>query len=755
MKLDHPGPQLNPPSLPAPSIKTRTASRVEVTGSEHVVQFYETDAFLVETVGEYLASGLKENGTALVIATPDHESALLEHLRSREIPADAWREQGRLVMLDALKMTNLLLVSGRPSPLLFEQHIGAWVRKLSVGPGRLRVFGEIVALLWGQGQTDAAIELEELWNKKSQEQNFSLLCAYPIRGFGDFAEDPPFLHVCSAHSRILPAENHQLKECELTPDAQARQIAVLQQKAAALENEIARRKESEALAKRREAELSAFVETASLGLHWVDTNGIIIWANQAEMDLLGYSATEYIGRHIAEFHADPATIDDILSRLCRGQKLRDYEARLRCKNGEIKNVLIDSSVLWENGEFIHTQCFTRDVTEQRHVERRSQHLAAIVESSDDAILSKNLDGIITSWNQAAERIFGYTADEVVGKPVTILIPPDRLQEEPHILSQLRRGERVDHFETIRRRKDGSLVDISLTISPIRDAKGVIIGASKIARDISSRRKIEHALEMARLELARSNNELDRRVQERTSALSEAVAQLEEFSYTVSHDLRAPLRGMHVYTQVLLEDHRAELSPEAVHCLNRIADNATRLDKMVADVLTFSRVSRAELRMENVSLDKLVRDVVQHYPALQAPRAKVEIAPLHDVWAHEPSVVQVVSNLLSNAVKFVAPDNLPRVRVWSESHPGVVTLWIQDNGIGIAPEYQSRLFRMFERLHPDLPYEGTGVGLAIVRKAVTRMGGDVGVQSAEGQGAAFWVRLAAAKPAVPAKEGQSS
>lgn len=744
MKFDRISPPVNSHPLPLLPLKARPEGRRR-SGSEHVVQFYENDEFLVGTVGKYLLSSLAENGTGLLIATPPHEAAILHHLRTLEAPVDTWLTTGRLVTLDAVKMADLLIVDGRPNLPLFEQHIGTWVQKLGAGPGRLHAFGEIVALLWSRGQTDAAIQLEELWNEQSQKQDFSLLCAYPINGFGTSAEEKPFLHVCNAHSRVIPAESYEDTGDASPPDTQARQIAVLQQKAAALEGEIARRQASEALLRRREAELSAFVETSSLGLHWVDANGIITWANQAEMDLLGYSWGEYIGHHIAEFHADRAVIDDILTRLCRGQKLNNYEARLRCKDGEIKTVLIDSSVLWENGEFVHTQCFTRDVSEQRRAEQLSQHLAAIVESSEDAILSKNLDGIITSWNQAAERIFGYTSDEVVGKPVTLLIPPERLAEEPHILGRLRRGDRVDHFETIRRRKDGSLVDISLTISPVRNKNGVIVGASKIARDISSKRKIEQALETVRQELARSNDDLDRRVQERTAALSDAVAQLEEFSYTVSHDLRAPLRGMQVYTQVLLEDHASELSPAAVHCLNRIADNATRLDKMVTDVLTFSRVSRAELRMEIIPLDKLVRDVVQHYPALQAPQATVEIAPLHDIWAHEPSILQVVSNLLSNAVKFVSPGVSPKVRVWTESAQGVITLWIQDNGIGIAPEYQSRLFRMFERLHPDLNYEGTGVGLAIVRKAVNRMGGDVGVQSDGHHGASFWVRLNAPKP----------
>jgi PAS domain S-box-containing protein len=170
-------------------------------------------------------------------------------------------------------------------------------------------------------------------------------------------------------------------------------------------------------------------------------------------------------------------------------------------------------------------------------------LAAIVESSDDAIISKDLDGIIQTWNKAAERIFGYTPEEATGKSVTMLIPEGRRDEEPVILSRIRAGERIDHYETVRRRKDGTLLNISLTVSPIKDQDGRVVGASKIARDITSRKRAQAELRAAREELARMNERLEVRVQERTASLTEAMAHLEEFSYTVSHDLQAPARAM--------------------------------------------------------------------------------------------------------------------------------------------------------------------------------------------------------------------
>ena len=712
--------------------------------SDHFVQFYEGDEFLVESVSQFVTEGLADNGNAVVIATPQHREGLAARLEVAGFTVDSLVASGRYVALDARETLVRLMEGDQLSEARFEEFIGLLVSRLTAGNAALCAFGEMVALLWADGKAEAAARLEELWSRLCQRHTFRLFCAYPIKDFASSSARQPFLHICQAHSRVLPAEGYSGEN--VPPSERLRIIAGLQQKAAALENEIVERKRVEDRLRQRETELTSLLENASLSLHWVDAKGVIAWANKAELEMLGYAASEYIGRPVADFHADRALIEDILLRLGRGEKLKDCEARVRCKDGTLKTVLIDSSALWDGDRFVHTQCFTRDVTEQRQAERNSLHLAAIVESSDDAIFSKNLDGIITSWNAAAERIFGYTTGEIVGRSITLLIPPDRFDEEAAIIARLRRGERIDHFETVRQRKDGTLLDVSVTISPVRDRSGKIIGASKIARDITGRKHAEKALDLARQELAQKNEELETRVQERTASLREAVAQMEEFSYTVSHDLRAPLRGMQVYSQALLEDYGASLDPQAQHCLRRIAENSTRLDRMVMDVLTFSRISREELSLQRMKLDLFVRELIQHYPTMQPPRAQVEVAQLHDVIGHEPSLTQIISNLLSNAVKFVAPGVLPTVRVWTECEGGRVKLWVRDNGIGIKPDRQARLFRMFERVHPELSYDGSGVGLAIVRKAALRMGGDVGVLSDGANGTTFWVQLPAAEGA---------
>jgi PAS domain S-box-containing protein len=281
---------------------------------------------------------------------------------------------------------------------------------------------------------------------------------------------------------------------------------------------------TEARTRRSEQELADFFDNATVGLHWAGADGTILRANLAELTMLGYSADEYIGHRITEFHVDHDVIQDILRGLRAGETVRAREARMRCRDGSIKHVLIDSSVLWENGRFIHTRCFTRDISEQTRAEETRLRLAAIVESSEDAIIGKDLEGTITSWNRGAEALYGYTAEEIVGRPVSVLIPPEHQNDFPSIMERLRRGERIEHYETVRLCKDGRRVDVALSVSPIRTADGKIQGASKIARDITFRKRAEEAL---------------RRQSERLRLLWEAAAVL-----LTADDPDAMLRTVH-------------------------------------------------------------------------------------------------------------------------------------------------------------------------------------------------------------------
>jgi PAS domain S-box-containing protein len=713
---------------------------------EHFVQFYEDDDVLLESIAGFVGEGLRQGENAIVIATKSHRDALAELLEDGGVDLVEARRRCQYHPLDAAETLSKFLVNGLPDEKRFRSTVGELIARATQGGTALRAFGEMVALFWAEGNVAGAIRLEELWNNLHQEYKFSLFCAYPMRDFGDEVRGMSFPHVCDVHSRVIAPPNCAL---ESLLDDRLRTIDLLQQKAALLEAEIARRKRVEEALRESQEKLASFAENAAIGLHWVDADGIILWANAAEMDLLGYSKEEYIGQNISEFHTDKERVEDILARLKRGEKLRDYEACLQCKDGARKTVLIDSSGFWRHGRFVHTQCFTRDVTEKKRIEtalleseQRSRQLAAIVESSDDAIISKDLTGVITSWNKGAERLYGYSAEEIIGRSVTVLIPEDHYDEEPNILNRIRNGLRIDHYETVRCRKDGSLIDISLSVSPVRDIDGKIIGASKIARDITPQKRAERALQEAKLQLLQANEELESRVSERTASLREAVQQMEEFSYTVSHDLRAPLRAMQAYSDALIEDFQANLEPEAKRYLGRIADNASRLDRMILDILTYSRVARSEIAMQPVSLNKLVGVIIENYPNMQPPHAQIDAKHLDDVRGHEPSLMQAICNLLTNAVKFARPGIMPLVRIWTERHDGEIVLSIEDNGIGIDPKHQHRLFEMFERIHPASKYDGTGVGLAIARKAVQRMGGKIGVESDGINGSRFWIQLKA-------------
>jgi PAS domain S-box-containing protein len=246
----------------------------------------------------------------------------------------------------------------------------------------------------------------------------------------------------------------------------------------------------EKLAERVDEELKRCLDHAAEGLHWVGPEGTILWANQTELDLLGYTRDEYIGHNIAEFHVDQLVIEDILARLTRGETLLDYAARLRRKDGAVRYVLINSNVLWRESEFLHTRCFTRDVTDRKAADEIALRLAEIVEQSEDAIISQDLTGLITSWNPAAERMYGYTGREAQGQSIRLIIPAGREDEEADVVRRVRSGERVPPFDTVRPRKDGTRIDVALTVSPIRDHKGRIVGASKIARDISQRKRVD-------------------------------------------------------------------------------------------------------------------------------------------------------------------------------------------------------------------------------------------------------------------------
>ena len=270
-------------------------------------------------------------------------------------------------------------------------------------------------------------------------------------------------------------------------DSRARLIASIEKELREAEGRRARRQGEEGL-KQTQKELEDFFENAPVGLHWEGPDGVILRVNETELTMLGYTRDEYVGRNIAEFHADKAVAAEILRQLRDGEMLTHHEARLRCKDGTIKDVAIQSNALRENGKFVRSRSFTRDITSQRQAQTALAYLAAIVESSEDAIIGTSLDGTILSWNYGAERMYGYKAAEVKGRSISTLTPSVGPEEFLDVYEQIERGEWIARYQTVRVRKDGTAIDVALTLSPIKDGAGKVVGVSAIERDISATKR---------------------------------------------------------------------------------------------------------------------------------------------------------------------------------------------------------------------------------------------------------------------------
>jgi signal transduction histidine kinase len=314
-----------------------------------------------------------------------------------------------------------------------------------------------------------------------------------------------------------------------------------------------------------------------------------------------------------------------------------------------------------------------------------------------------------------------------------------------LLHEARVNGRVED-EGWRVRKDGTRFWADAVLTALYDAEGRLRGYAKVTRDLTERRRVEQRREAQAAEL-----------QQRTAELREVNAELEAFSYSVSHDLRAPLRAMRGFAEALLEDHAHALDAEGHEYARRIAASAERMDRLIQDILAYSRLSRVELRPYPVSLASVVAEALRELSGeVRDRQARVDVeAGLPDVLGHRTILVQCVANLIGNALKFVAPEVQPHVRISAERRAGPesdrVRLWVADNGIGVAPEHAERIFGVLERLHGSEAYPGTGIGLAIVRRGLERLGGWVGVESTPGHGSRFWLELPASTAPPPAEE----
>jgi PAS domain S-box-containing protein len=644
----------------------------------------------------------------------------------------------------------------------------------------------------------------------------------------------------------------------------------VEQRTAALKAESAARLESE-------GRLAAVIKSAMDTIITVDDEQRIVLFNQAAEKMFQCPQNEAIGRPIKGFIPNMGGLGEGFTNQVIG--LKDELWAIRA-NGE--KFQIEASV--SENEIAGRQMFTvilRDVTERKRAEHTRDWLAAVVDSSDDAIISKTLDGTIAAWNRGAEKVFGYSASEAVGKPILMLMPPERVGEEADILTRIKGSESVEHFETVRVRKDGMKIDVAVTISPIRDSHGVVVGASKIARDISERKQAEvrlaaqaaevvhsrQALETQKLmlqsvlnsmveglvvtdeqgnfilwnpaaqgilgmgpanllpadwsahygtflpdmitpfpngqnplllaiagavtsavmfirnpsleqgvwiesngaplrdkdglvrggviafrditrrkadelEIRKLNEELEDRIAKRTEQLAVANQELEAFSYSVSHDLRAPLRHIAGFSRILVNDFGPVMAVEAREYLRLIEDAVRRMGLLVEDLLSLAKLGQQSLKLCRTELNAIVDEVISMLqPDCNGRDVAWRIAKLPALDCDPILMVLVFQNLLGNALKYSRNRAYAVIEVDSIQQPGKPpVIFVRDNGAGFNRKYADRLFGAFQRFHTDSEFEGTGVGLATVHRIIQKHGGTIWAESEPDHGATFYFAL---------------
>ncbi|MFZ3166538.1 MAG: PAS domain S-box protein, partial [Candidatus Methanoperedens sp.] len=622
-----------------------------------------------------------------------------------------------------------------------------------------------------------------------------------------------------------------------------------------LQAEIRERKRAEEEIEKERDKAQKYLDIAGVMIVAIDVDQKITLVNKKCSEILGCGEQEIIGKNWFETFIPERVRDEVkavFEKLMAGniESVESFENPVLTRRDEERLSAWHNTILRdEAGNIAGTLSSGEDITERKGAEKRLSLLASIVDSSDDAIIGKTLDGIIVSWNRGAQKIYGYSADEVRGKSISILVPPDHPDKSLQLLERIRKGQRIEHYETIRMRKDGKKICASLTISPIKDATGKIIGASTIAWDITEQKRIEMALRESEarfrsitksatdaiisadsddniiswnkgaqtifgyaeeealgkslimiiperyrdahkkglervnstgetriigktvemvgmrkdgsefpLELSLSTwkigtrrlysgilrdvtgrKQADEKLKQTLAELERSNKDLEQFAYAASHDLQEPLRTVSNFSQLLAKRYKGELDAKADQFIGFIVDGATRMQEMIDNLLAYSRVSTRAKPFEPTNCETLFDQALANVKmAIEESGALVTHKSLPTVMADASQLVQLFQNLLSNAIKF--RKEKPRITVSAVQKGNEWLFSVEDNGIGIAPEFMEHIFKMFQREHPSAEYPGTGVGLAICKKIVERHGGRIWVESQVGKGSTFYFTI---------------
>ncbi len=461
----------------------------------------------------------------------------------------------------------------------------------------------------------------------------------------------------------------------------------------------------------------------------VDRSGVIQMVNERALQMFGYDRRELAGSPVEKLvpesrqdvHARHRTAYAAHPRMRKMGGGLDLSGRRR----DGSHFPVDISLYCAEVAEGLVVASVRDLTEHRKREETISRLAAIVESSDDAIYTVTHDHVISGWNKAAERLYGYTEREMIGRPVATIIPPGLVTETLGRLRGIVASGRTLRLETVRVRKDGALVDVAYSASPLRDATGNFDGTAAISQDITARKRAEERLAEQARQLEVSNAEL-----------AASNRELEQFAYVASHDLQEPLRKVSSFCQLLAEEFRDKIGDEADEYIGFVVDGAARMQQLINDLLTYSRIGRTRETLTDVDCNEVMRRVLADLSAAVAETgATVTAGGLPTVRGQWPTLVQLFENLVSNAIKFHGSQP-PWVEVTARRSDGYWQFCITDNGIGIEPQYSDRIFAVFQRLHSRDEYPGTGIGLAVCKKIVETHGGRIWLDPAPGAGSAF-------------------
>jgi len=395
--------------------------------------------------------------------------------------------------------------------------------------------------------------------------------------------------------------------------------------------------------------------------------------------------------------------------------------------------------LTETSEKLNAQ-LREEIDERAKTQKALAEKLRLIDLSNDAIIVVDCEHIIQFWNRGAEELYGWSREEVLGKMSHALFQTKFTQPVEQISEELFRDNRWIG-EMTHTKRDGQSITVLVRKVLDRDNRGKAVAILESMTDITERTKAEEALRSAQALLADRASHLEELVVERTAELTATNKQMETFVYSIAHDLRAPLHSMQGFSELLVGDAGTTLSEKGRDFANRINKSAQFMDSLLSDLLAFSRVSQRQVELTSVSLNTVVASVVSRLEKdVQEKKACLEnLGPWPSVLAHAPTLAQVLFNLTSNALKFVTAGVPPVVRLRTEERAEFIRVWVEDNGPGIAPQYQDQIFRLFARLEGE-KYPGTGLGLTIVQKGVERMGGRVGVESSPGKGSRFWVEL---------------